>query len=90
MLKDIIPGFSTSSPSNLTPVGNYIYFNASDDNTIGNPELWRTDGTTAGTVLIKDIEPGIEGSDPQNLINLNGTLFFYSYHNQQWNRIMEN
>src|SRR5438552_18573071 len=30
-------------------------------------ELWRTDGTTAGTVLVKDINPGVRGSNPVNL-----------------------
>src|SRR5262249_14969054 len=39
-------------------------------------ELWKSDGTTAGTVLVKDINPGINGSFPQELIAVNRTLFF--------------
>src|SRR5437870_1616686 len=39
-------------------------------------ELWKTDGTTAGTVLVKDIFPGSSGSYPDNLTNINGTLWF--------------
>jgi ELWxxDGT repeat protein len=30
----------------------------------GGSELWRTDGTTAGTVRVKDIRPGSTGSSP--------------------------
>ena len=39
-------------------------------------ELWKTDGTTAGTVLVNDMNPGSGAATPGNLINLNGTLFF--------------
>ena len=39
-------------------------------------ELWKTDGTAAGTVLVKDIRSGASGSYPHNLTNVNGTLFF--------------
>ena len=39
-------------------------------------ELWKSDGTAAGTVLVKDISPGSAGSIPNNLTNVNGTLFF--------------
>src|SRR6185295_3573578 len=39
-------------------------------------ELWRSDGTAAGTVMLKDIKPGSASSNAGNLINVNGTLFF--------------
>jgi ELWxxDGT repeat protein len=42
----------------------------------GDVELWKSDGTIAGTVLVKDIRTGAAGSYPQNLVNVNGTLFF--------------
>lgn len=39
-------------------------------------ELWKSDGTQAGTVLVKDIRPGPGGSNPEGLVNVNGVLFF--------------
>ena len=39
-------------------------------------ELWKSDGTEAGTVLVKDIRPDSYGSNPTYLTNVDGTLFF--------------
>ncbi len=57
----------------ITTVGNIGYFNGNDG--IHGPELWRTDGTTAGTYLLKDVSSDF-GSYPDHLTNVNGTLFF--------------
>ncbi len=38
-------------------------------------ELWKTDGTAAGTVLVKDIHP-TDSSVPQSLEALGALLFF--------------
>src|SRR5438045_4524324 len=43
---------------------------------MNGPELWKSDGTQAGTVRVKDICPGACGSSPYQLTNLNGTLYF--------------
>jgi ELWxxDGT repeat protein len=66
MLKDINPGVQSSSPggskNGFFQVGKYIYFKA-----FTNPygeELWKTDGTEAGTQLVKDINPGTASSAP--------------------------
>jgi len=45
------------------------------DAVTGN-ELWKTDGTQAGTKMVKDIWPGSESSYPQELTSVNGILFF--------------
>ena len=39
-------------------------------------ELWKSNGTAAGTVMVKDINPGKATSYPLFLTNVNGTLFF--------------
>ena len=72
----IIPGtVRSSSPQNLTVAGANLFFTAEDVNA-GNRELWRTDGTTAGTFLLRDINPGVAGSLPSSLTSVGGTLFF--------------
>lgn len=43
-----------------------VYFTADDG--VHGRELWRTDGTPDGTVLLKDIVPGPDGSQPTNLL----------------------
>ena len=58
----------------LTNVNGTLFFNAGDS-AHGN-ELWESNGTPAGTVLVRDIAPGATGSGPSNLVNLNGLLLF--------------
>ncbi len=65
---------ASSSPANLTNVNGNLFFTA-NDGTDGQ-ELWKSNGTAAGTVMVRDINPGSAGSYPGNLTNVNGTLFF--------------
>ena len=60
--------------SSTVSIGNTFYFIADDQ--INGPELWKSDGSAAGTVLVKDIYPGATGSYPASLTNVNGTLYF--------------
>jgi len=53
---------------------NQFYFVA-EDGTSGR-ELWKSDGTTAGTVLVKDINSGSNQSWPKGFTLLNNTVFF--------------
>ena len=55
------------SPQNLTDVNGTLFFSAFDPQ--HGVELWKSDGTQAGTVLVKDINPtagyyGGGGSSP--------------------------
>ncbi len=58
----------------LTDVNGTLFFTIDDG--ISGEELWRSDGTSAGTVRVKDIVPGPDSSYPDQLTNVNGTLFF--------------
>jgi len=90
-LKDIYPyppntfGNPGSQPMNFKSAGQFLFFSA-NNGTNGN-ELWKTDGTEAGTVLVKDIN--LSGnSDPQNIENINGIVYFSAddglYGNELW------
>ena len=64
-------------PTNLTDVawvGAVKFFAASD--ALHGVELWRSDGTAAGTYLVADIWPGMTGSSPTNLVAVYGEVFF--------------
>jgi ELWxxDGT repeat protein len=74
MVKDIVPGFASSSPAHLTNVNGTLYFSA-DDGTHGQ-EIWKSDGTETGTIMLRDINPGMPGSYPEYFTDLNGKTFF--------------
>lgn len=77
MIKDIVPGAGSSNQPALykaTAAGNYIYFVC--NTTAEGEELWRTDGTAAGTVLIQDIKTGPLSSTPIILGVYNNKLVF--------------
>lgn len=83
-MKDINPGSGWSRPllwqTNRTAI-NGVLFLAADDGTHG-VELWKSDGTGAGTVMVADIYKGLNtyeylaSSEPSWLTNVNGTLFY--------------
>jgi ELWxxDGT repeat protein len=76
-VKDIRPGVPGSLPDRLVAVNGTLFFTATDG--VTGFELWKSDGTEAGTVRVKDIWPGSDGSFPLfvgALVDLNGTLFF--------------
>jgi ELWxxDGT repeat protein len=55
-------------------VGGKLYFCANDG--ASGIELWKSDGTEAGTVRVKDILSGTGNSSPSLLSNVAGTLYF--------------
>jgi len=63
-------------PDNFTALGAITLFTARAPDT--GLELWRTDGTEAGTLLVKDIRPGPSDSGPAGLIALHGEVLFHA------------
>ena len=80
LVKDVQPGPGSSLPgffaddALLVDVNGTLYF-AADDGVTGS-ELWRSDGTEAGTLRVKDVRPGADGSSPASLVDVSGTLYF--------------
>jgi len=62
-----------SSPANLTNLDGVLLFTADDGR--NGVELWKSDGTSSGTVMVTDINTG-GSSSPAHLVAVNGTLFF--------------
>lgn len=80
LLKDLVPGPGGSALKgryDLFSTGTYLLFSSVADATIGY-ELWRSDGTDAGTVLLKDINPNGAGSTPSAFQLYNSTVLFWA------------
>ena len=63
-----------SVPEYLTDVSGTLFFTAHDG--FHGRELWKSDGTTAGTVLVRDISLSPNFYGPTSLTDVGGTLFF--------------
>ena len=89
MVADPLPGLlpsdvlpccaASSSPSELTPMGDVLLYAAYSLVTSGGEtdrELWRSDGTIAGTSRVADLCPGDCSSDPRDLVALGDVVLF--------------
>ena len=74
LVADLGPGLERRRSDRLAALGGLLIFAAND--AAHGRELWRSDGTDAGTALVKDIAPGPAGSDPEPLLEVAGTLYF--------------
>ncbi len=91
LVKDIVPGPSGVEDGGrgmeVTAVGDTLFFSVNDFVSGVGRELWMSDGTTAGTVMVKDIRGPDStgqnnGSDPKYLHDFNGTLVFNALDNE--------
>ena len=82
LIKDILPGSTSSFPNYLTVLGNLVIFAANDG--INGEELWKSNGTAAGTVLVKNIDTtplnyppdGFGRSYPEGLVVMGNKVYF--------------
>jgi ELWxxDGT repeat protein len=65
-----------SSSVNYSIDGNTIYFNGYD--AVNGPELWKSDGTPAGTAMVKDILSGSGGGHPFGFCRVGSTTLFFA------------
>ena len=74
------------SPNAFTAMNGVAYFIANDGS--DGQELWKSDGTAAGTAMVSDIAPGSPTSSLQSLTDVDGELYFVASEgpgsNQLW------
>jgi len=76
LVRDIntFPTAVSSNPAYLGTLGGYSYL-AATDGTHGI-EVWKTDGTAAGTTLLKDIAEGAASSNPTHFAVVGSRAYF--------------
>ncbi len=76
LVKDLWPGTNGSiagSGFNFWSFGGHLYF--APEVPTYSTELWRSDGTEAGTVMVQDRAPGINSFAPDHLVQLGNHLY---------------
>jgi len=82
LVKDIRPGAQPTSPGDgplpLVSIGNTVFLAASDG--VSGFELWKSDGSAAGTALVKDARVGaadaFTDTDPIVVTTVGNTVYF--------------
>ncbi|PZU80029.1 MAG: hypothetical protein DI529_16965 [Chryseobacterium sp.] len=69
-----------SGPQNFIEYKGKVYFSASNGLENG-AELWVTDGTEQGTMMVKDIVPGASASFPEKMMVYKDKLYFFITNN---------
>jgi len=69
---------SSISPNRFCEIDGTMYISLNDQSDGGETgfELWATDGTITGTMMISDISPGSESSEPMKFYCSSSTVYF--------------
>jgi ELWxxDGT repeat protein len=74
-IKNFQEGSASSFPSNFAVLsGNTAYFAA--DNGLNGQELWKSNGTSAGTTMVQDIQAGVASSSPTHITASGAHVYF--------------
>ena len=77
-----VPQVSAVSESNHATLGGYLYYIGSDGEH-GN-ELWRTNGTPAGTSMVADVSPGPASTFINGIFSAGGRIYFSDGESVTW------
>ena len=82
LVEDINPGPAGSDPHDFVDFSNSLYFTAHDGSTSEQNQLWKSNGTSAGTGLVASFSPavtagaaGLGGSSTSDIGTLGNDLF---------------
>ena len=71
---------TAANGNNAVIMGDYLYYAGLDHldggSSLYGSELWRTDGTAAGTTLVRDIHTGNSSSSPMDLVATSNRVYF--------------
>jgi ELWxxDGT repeat protein len=73
-VKNINAGSADSEPFELTELNGVLIFSASGGG--AGRELWRSDGTSAGTVRVADVRPGGKSSHLEGITRVGSLIYF--------------
>ena len=82
LVKDIVPGTASSTPQDLVNGNGTLYFTVLDPTATTSSstrQLWRSDGTAAGTTQFAVSSSATGGIGPRNLVPIGTTLFFSDF-----------
>ena len=76
LVKDIYPGSTGSNIGEIVKTSNYSFLTADDDDADADRGLFRTDGTTAGTIKLDLTYPGYVSTKAECLVPLGDKIIF--------------